>query len=495
MTSSLFASSSASGPAAIPEAFLQWLGRSTGLSYPTSRYDELWRGLAGVAHELGLADAQAAMGWLMTRPYTHAHAELLASHLSVGETWFLRETPTLDLLEQRLLPELIERRRNLDRTLRIWSAGCCSGEEAWTLAILISRLLPDAPSWRISVVGSDIVPRFLERARNGVYREWSFRGTPPWLRQRWFQTTPAGQFCVAESLRPMVQFVSIDLLNDPFPPISNIPAFDIILCRNVLMYFEPAAMQRIVDKLRDALIDGGVLLTGLSETGRQRFAGFNQETALDVSFYRKGLPPAPAWMPDMSIFAAAAPAAAGVTSPPAAPVPAPHLPRPSALHPPAPAPAVIARHEIAQGLLDEHRYAQVITLIGETPTADELPLLARAHANMGQLAQAARWCQQAIERDKTDASLRYLAAVITSEQGDLEGAIQALRQALFLQGDFVLAHYLLGTLLARAGQGAAAARQLNVTASLLAGMRDEYLLPESDGMTVAQLRQMLQASP
>ncbi|GAB7126782.1 protein-glutamate O-methyltransferase CheR [Silvimonas sp. JCM 19000] len=475
---------------AIPEAFLLWLGRSTGLSYPASRYDELWRGLAGVAHELGLADAQAAMGWLMTRPYTHAHAELLASHLSVGETWFLRETPTLDLLEQQLLPELIERRRGLDRSIRIWSAGCCSGEEAWTLAILLSRLLPDLSDWRISVVGSDIVPRFLERGRTGVYREWSFRGTPAWLRQRWFQTTASGQFQVAAALRPLVQFVSIDLFNDPFPPVANLAAFDIILCRNVLMYFEPAAMQRIVDKLRDALVDGGVLLTGLSETGRQRFIGFNQETALDVSFYRKGLSPAAAWLPPLSSTAvaeaaAAAPAPATPRSPPA---------RHAALHPPVAAPAVIARHEIAQGLLDEHRYAQVITLIGSTPTAAELPLLARAHANMGQLDAAGRWCQQAIEHDKTDASLRYLAAVITSEQGNHDAAIQALRQALFLQDDFVLAHYLLGTLLARAGQRSAATRQYGVTLGLLSGLRDDDLLPESDGMTVAQLRLMLQAS-
>ncbi len=177
---------------AIPEAFLLWLGRSTGLSYPASRYDELWRGLAGVAHELGLADAQAAMGWLMTRPYTHAHAELLASHLSVGETWFLRETPTLDLLEQQLLPELIERRRGLDRSIRIWSAGCCSGEEAWTLAILLSRLLPDLSDWRISVVGSDIVPRFLERGRTGYIANGRFAAPPPGCANAGSRPPPAG---------------------------------------------------------------------------------------------------------------------------------------------------------------------------------------------------------------------------------------------------------------------------------------------------------------
>ena len=476
---------------AVLQNFIDWLCRVAGLSYPPSRHDELWRGLAGVAHELSLPDAASAMAWFMARPYTHSGAELLASHLSVGETWFLRETPTLDLLEQRLLPDLIERRRNLDRTLRIWSAGCCSGEEAWTLAILVSRLLPDAETWRVSVVGSDIVPRFLERARSGIYREWSFRGTPPWLRSRWFEPTTNGQYRVVDSLRSMVSFASIDLLNDPFPPVGQIASFDIVLCRNVLMYFEPPAMQRIVDKLRDALVEGGVLLTGLSETGRSRFAGFNQEVALDVSFYRKGLPPSDSlFIPGFAFTPPVAPPVERWTS--AAP-PTPHVARPAALHAPAPAAPAIARHEIAQGLLDERRYAQVITLLGDTPEPVELPILARAYANLGRLTDAAVWCAASIEQHKTDPTLRYLQAVVLSEQGLLTQAIQALRQSLFLQSDFILAHHMLGTLLARNGQAVQARKQFDNAQTLLAGLPPDALLPESDGMTAGQMQQLLSA--
>ena len=146
-----------------------------------------------------------------------------------GETYFFRDQGQFDLLRLRLLPELIERRRGA-RILRLWSAGCASGEEAYSLAMLVDMLLPEHHSWDIFILGSDIDQTALAKARRGRYGQWSFRVAPPALQQRYFQHM-GDEWALDERIRHMVTFRAVDLIDEPFPA-GELCNMDLILCRN-----------------------------------------------------------------------------------------------------------------------------------------------------------------------------------------------------------------------------------------------------------------------
>ena len=120
---------------------------------------------------------------------TEPQIEVLARHLTVGETYFFRDKTSFDFLEKRVLPELLAFRRNAGRYLRIWSAGCCSGEEPYSIAILLTRMIADPKDWNVSILGTDINRLFLEKGVCRCLRDWSFRDTPNWVREGFFTRT------------------------------------------------------------------------------------------------------------------------------------------------------------------------------------------------------------------------------------------------------------------------------------------------------------------
>ena len=118
-----------------------------GLHFPRERWGDLQRGLAGAAQELGFEDAAACVTCLLSAPPTKAQLQVLASHLTIGESYFFRDRQTLEAFADNILPELIRARRGRDQRLRIWSAACCTGEEPYSLAILLHQRLPDLREW------------------------------------------------------------------------------------------------------------------------------------------------------------------------------------------------------------------------------------------------------------------------------------------------------------------------------------------------------------
>jgi chemotaxis protein methyltransferase CheR len=188
----------------------------------------------------------------------------LASQLTTGESYFLRDKEQFSLLRNRILPELIER-RGRERLLRIWSAGCASGEEPYSIAILLNELLPSREEWRILILGSDMNQHALDKAKKGLYTEWSFRQTLPDLRDRYF-TGRKDSWEIDGNIRTMVTFSPCNLVSDPFPSRSNeLHDMDLILCRNVFIYFDPETVARVTGKFADTLNEGGYLLTGHGE--------------------------------------------------------------------------------------------------------------------------------------------------------------------------------------------------------------------------------------
>ncbi len=185
----------------------------------------------------------------------------LLEAFSINLTRFFRDESTFRALEERTLPALLEQRSDV-RRLSLWSAGCAGGEEPYSLAILLREVLgPDLPRWRLSILAGDRDEKALERARAGRYDAFSFRELSPRYRQ-WVQRhfTPGPEFQLTEPVRRMVTFARHDLLEDPFPP-----DLDLILCRNVLIYFEREQQERLYRAFYQALRPDGFFVLGKTE--------------------------------------------------------------------------------------------------------------------------------------------------------------------------------------------------------------------------------------
>ena len=170
------------------ERLTDFLSRRLGLDFPASRHADLEVGIRGACRELGFDDPEECIDWLAQATLKQSQVETLASRFTIGETYFFREPEVFEIIERDLLPNLVaERRAAGELRLRLWCAGCASGEEAYTLAIVVKQALADLRDWHVTILGTDINPQFLKKAAAGVFGEWSFRAMPTAAKARYFE--------------------------------------------------------------------------------------------------------------------------------------------------------------------------------------------------------------------------------------------------------------------------------------------------------------------
>ncbi|MER3427788.1 MAG: chemotaxis protein CheR [Pyrinomonas sp.] len=182
--------------------------------------------------------------------------------LAVHETYFFREERALEAFRWEILPQLA-RMNARTCALHLWSAGCSTGEEAYTLAMLVREagLFDD---WRVKIVGSDISARAIRRAQVGIYERSSFRALKGERKERYFVRLEEGNWQIREELRRMVTFNVANLIEET--AIEPERPFDVVFCRNVLLYFDERARRRAALRLHRALRDGGYLILGATES-------------------------------------------------------------------------------------------------------------------------------------------------------------------------------------------------------------------------------------
>ena len=454
------------------------LAAQMGLYFQKKSWGDLERGIVAATGQFGQPDAEACARWLLSAPLTRKQIEVLASHLTIGETYFFREKRSFAALEAHILPELFNARTGPGRSLRIWSVGCCTGEEPYSIAMLLDRLVQDPAEWDIHIVATDINPEFLRKAEEGVYGEWSFRDTPGWIQERYFSRRQDGRFELHPRYRKKVKFSYLNLAEDSYPtPLNNTHAMDVIFCRNVLMYFNEAQAKQVIANLHRSLADGGWLIVSPAETSSSHFPGFTPVWFPGALLYRKGINQksstvenaCPATVP--SLYPGPLP-----PSPLLAEAPPHATLREAPLHVnhPAVAPGEVLPFDLNDGKAQAHA--------------------ARACANQGRLDEALEWCEKAIAADKLNPTLHYLHATIRQELGQNEAAAQALRRALYLDPDFLLAHFALGSLRQTQEEYLEADRHFNIALMLLQGHAQDALFPESEGLTAGQLAEMIHSA-
>jgi chemotaxis protein methyltransferase CheR len=403
-------------------AVARWVGAKTGLALPDSRLFEAEQAVRRAMEKDGVDDAEA---WLVALAAGDAPADALIDELTIRETSFFRHPEHFALLRDTILPERAAARPP-GHVLRVWSAGCASGEEAWSLRVTL-----DEAGWggRSEVVATDIAPAALSRARAAVYRPWSMRGVDDAVRERLFAPTRGAsgeELALRRGWKHGVRFLGHNLVVDP-PAVADA---DVIFCRNVLLHVDRPTIRVAAIRLYEALAPGGWLVAGPSDPPLGDEAPFEVRLTSAGFVYRR--PPA--------------------TARPAEPPPALVLPPARRRATPEPADAIAA----ARGLMDVD------------PAA------------------ALRACTEALARHPLSVELRWLSALLHASGGDDHEAIVALHRALALDPGLVVGWLLLGTVLARTGDASGSARALRNT---IAAARDAAPGPQplADGATAAEL--------
>ena len=479
-----------------------------GLHFPEDRWPNLERGINAALRELELENGESFLEWLLSSSPTRSQIEILASHLTIGETYFFRDKQLFRALEAQILSELILLRRKSGRYLRIWSAGCSSGEEPYSLAILLSRMIPDIGDWNITILATDINTRLLRKGKEGVYGQWSFRDIQPGVQEVFFNSR-GKRFELHSRIRKMVTFSYLNLVEDTYPSlVSNTNALDIILCRNVLMYLMPEVTDKVVQKFHRSLIEGGFLIVNPTESSEHISSKFSTIRVPGTILYRKGGTERAGKSIHVPLTKPEPTSGPAVNPVPAMPpvIPSARLqtaPQPAEHDAPSESGASEADdqnrkgiYEEASTLYEEGFYQKAVEkveeLLSQNPSdADCLALLARIYANLGKLDKALESCEKAIAEEKLHAGYHYLMATILQELGRTEDAVVSFKRTLYLDTRFTLAYVALGNISRKSGRHKESVKHFENALALLSSRRPEDTLPGSEGINAERLMEII----
>jgi chemotaxis protein methyltransferase CheR len=492
-----------------------------GLQYEDAKLDYLADVIRQRMQSVGRArfeSCPAYLGHLNASPRGSAEWRALAEQLTVNETFFFRNTENFRALAEIVLPERI-RAKAPTKQLRILSAGCSSGDEPYSLAIMVREALPDLDAWDVKIIGIDINPAILLKATQGRYSEWSLRATSADIRRRYFRAD-GEDFVLASEIQKMVSFEERNLVDED--PLFWAPhTYDVVFCRNVLMYFSRETARGVVGRIRHALLPRGFLFLGHAETLRGITPEFHLCHTHDTFYYQQrdagdaaatatwaARPGAPAedmrpsviessanWVDVIQQAATRIAKLADVQSrSPGRTVP-PLTPSHSGCQP-----AVTARPRawnlsLVLEAVRQERFAAALELIGSLPEdshedPDALLLRAVLLTNHGNLKESEEVCRRLLAVDELNAGAHYLMALCSEHTGDANGAIEHGLTAIYLDPGFAMPHLHLGILAKRSGDDATAQRELRQALALLASEDASRILLFGGGFSRDALLQL-----
>ncbi len=417
---------------------------------PQQRYDERLR--SALRRTLEQCHAKTESEFLECLRRNGACFEFLIGEFVIGETYFLREWDLLDHVKRVHLRTA--REREGDSLIRAWCAGCSSGEEAYSLAILFYE---EGLLGRARIVGSDLSRAAVARAQRATYSRWSVRAVDQQRLTAYFQDAPGG-IRPLEKFREHVRFVTLNLLSDPLAMLGpTAPPFDLILCRNVFIYFTPEAIELASSRFFDALAEGGCLVLGAADPPlRPKRPDIIVDSTPHGTVYRRDH--------RASQTSQAVPAEFLAREAPyedvrlnAAPVePSPAQPSP-----------LVARRE------------SELELVGHV----------RAIVGKGGVGPALAACRAALTRFPLSVELQFLLATLELHASHFREAVAAAERVVYLDGKMAMGHFVMASALARLGDVAGATRAFRNVDVLCREQSADEPVPLGEGETFAALRE------
>lgn len=428
----------------------------TGLNYYQDKDSDFAERTCRRLASLRIPDCSAYLERL-EGPDGRRELDALVGELTIGETYFFRHSEQFDALRDIIIPAILKRNQP-HRRLRIWSAGCATGAEPYSVSILLKTHFPHLDAdWDVRILATDINRDFIARAQDARFADWAFRSTPDDLKYRCFSKS-GSQWILAPEFRRCVSFQYHNLIQDPFPAES----FDLILCRNVAIYFSLDECRKLVSRFEASLVEDGWLLVGHAEPNTEMFGAFQMLSLPGAILYRRGINrlehanelPQPTvlenWVPPVL------PALSEIkTASQPLPVPAPEA---------SPAQA-------------------------DPSPAGDLSAIRRL-ADEGNWTRAAECCEALLKRDNLISAVHFYYALILEHLGRDAESEQALRRAVYLDRNSALAHYHLALRQQKNSDRRGASRSFENVLRLLSQVEPGHVFSDADGITAGELREL-----
>lgn len=513
------------------EKFQIFLMERSGLVFEGRRIQEMERAVARRLIEIGISSFEEYYVYVTNRKQGAEELYNLAISLTVGETQFFRTPDQFAALRKYVFPELIERQRaSGEHELRILSAGCATGEEPYSLCFLLDELIPDIAHWNITIRACDINRNFLEDAQTGIYGERKMRLVDPATRERYFERLAKNRYQVRDALKDRVEWLHFNITSDDYAQLTRATNFHVVLCRNVLIYFNLEIIRNTIGKIYNIINPEGYLMLGYSETLFKISDEFQSVHTPEAFFYQKTdkgrrprhreLPKKPkphsreellqalGSMPHpLSDPARPRPAGTGagmgVIKPiteviiPAA---SPPIPRAERTEPAGAraggrdkAAAIESLNEDelweeALQLFSEERFDRAREYFEEMLKRD--PCSARAHiglgflfANMGAEETSREHAEEARKYDDLMPEIYLLLALLDEKNGHFDRAVENYQRVIMLSPDFAMAHFNLANLYLKLKKHREARREFGNTINILENDRDNRSLRFSGGLS------------
>lgn len=434
------------------EEAVRFVETRTGLSFSSSRRSEARVAVHRFMTKAGITDGSR---YVVTLEHEPVVLDGLIAELTVGETYFFREPRQFDLILSEVIPHLTAL-RGANHLFRIWSAGCASGEEAYSLAILFDEAnLGD----RVRILATDISRAALSRAQKATYSAWSLRGESKRLIDRYLHKE-GSRFKLEDHIRHRVKFRHLNLAKDSYRSVGATD-LDLILCRNVLIYLEGEAVGAIARRFHRSLATGGYLFTGPSDPLLSDFAPFHTLVTEAGIIYRKGKPSA---------------------KPPARLTTAISVPT---FTPAQPAAVSAEKRPVAKQVAPPSKPKEP-TAISEAEKIREL-------ANSGNTEAAATQAAEAMKANPSSQELMFLRAMLLMDIRQISEAEKLLRKLLYSNRSLAVGHYAFGTALLGMGNLKEAQRAYRNAAREARKLPADEVLALSDGEKAGKFAEAAEA--
>jgi chemotaxis protein methyltransferase CheR len=506
------------------EDLLPWVEAETGMDFSGNRSGRLRDAIQKVMSRIATTAGLDRLPAMERGPFL----ERLTAELTVGETFFFRNEFHFRALREHVIPDIL--RENADkREIRIWSAGCATGEEPYSLAILLDQILTTISNrnlgWATSILGTDLNPEFLQKAREGCYRMWSFRQSDIQADRRYF-LQESDSFRLLPHVRDRVRFAYLNLVKDVYPsPLTGTMGMDLIVFRNVAIYLKPEVTAAIIERFHRALRPGGWLLLGEAEVSFAPTLGFEVQRFDQATIFRKTSDRAAE--PSKYISASSLPVLALVSLaaqsilPSVPPIPK-WVPRPKPLARPLLVQPSLARKAgeipLAPGS-DAGRQKAAVAELGDATAWQRIePLLRQRHLTeadriidrisdlqeractrlryvqallaCAEISRAHRMLDLCLKEQPLLLEAQLLKASFAEEAGDLKAAEQSYRRALYIDRSCPMAHFHLALVQQQQGNRAGAARSLRTTLKLIEHKDPHALVEYGEGVCYGRLKEM-----
>jgi chemotaxis protein methyltransferase CheR len=384
--------------------------------------------------------------------------------VTIGESYFNRNQPHFDALKEHIIPQLIEQNSNA-KCLKIWCAGCAKGEEPYSLSILLREHFPVLANWNVRITATDINTDFLKKAKQGAYTKWSFRQVEERLIDKYFIKEGENRYQLCDEIRKTVLFEWLNLADFPYRGRLPEEEYDLVVCRNVLIYFIFEFANKVIDAIGEVTHPGSFLLVGHSEA-------FPALSRLDVIYsnatYYYRYHTIPGEQADKHSIA-----------------PGPRYSIPGIGVKTAVPSAPYKTAEDADGA-DKGREAPK-DIGAELDDARKLMNHGKASEAFDLLTKLSKG------RGELDFRLHFLRSIVADQMGETNEALKSLKQAIFLNKYLIIAHFFQGVVNQRENRNKIAKKSFRNAYNLVSKLDPYHLLEETDGLSAGRLKEILEA--